>query len=197
MKKFSEIAHLYLGCKVIALRNAEDTGYDLEFQKNEIGELSLVQTEKSDVIIGADESDNYRYAVSLNDGYACAHDFNDFKPVLKRISDMSEEDLKEAFQICYRSVYNHDAEIPHNAYILRNEIDSIGIVFYEKHSVKNWWRYLSIEPENILFYCDGASLTIPILSVFAFLLSKGYDLFGLIDAGEAIDEKTLQQTHID
>jgi hypothetical protein len=97
---------------------------------------------------------------------------------LRQLSDMSEEELKELihFEKLNREYadVSYRRDIGYNGNLIAIEID-YTIVEEDLVSPQGWrLNFSAMNAED-----------------FKFLLSKGFDLFGLIDAGLAIDAKTL------
>lgn len=97
--------------------------------------------------------------VKLNSGWlhelrSNSYELNDWKLILRPLSDMTEEEAKDC----------------HNLTTIQKSIDGKDVIGY---------------------YRENEPFLEPIQ--FAFLLSKHFDLFGLIDAGLAIDKTTLNK----
>lgn len=200
MKKFEDVAHLYLGCKMIATKSAEQTEYeDLTFKKNDIGSLSLCQVLNSNVQISCNESDAYRFAVELETSeYACFYQFDHFKPVLKRLENITQEHAMHVFNMCHEYIYGEPIEKDNEiSFHSTKDIDSgvlgsgIGLIIYEKIGDKKNRYSLTIQEKDISFCVDGDNLVIPVFDIFEYILKMGYDVYGLIDNGEAIDEANI------
>lgn len=112
--------------------------------------------------------------------YNLANDLSVVRPILRPLSDMTEEEMRDFVK----------------GYVDEDEQ-------YEIHS-------LSTDGESIEFYCgttsewqpDGVAVPVerkwvmPLFQLmpheFHFLLQRGFDLFGLIESGQAVDAKSLQ-----
>lgn len=200
-KKISDFLHYYIGCEVIG-------NYNDEPRK---GYLTGVQNGGYECEIQFFEEDGFNVFEEP--------EFNESKDVklcLSRLEDITEEDWIKCFGLS-RGVVDQHYE---NKTIQRlsttermivlgkcqfvfgyhncsdNDVRlGNGISFYLKtYLIK---EELSVSESGIQ---AGESLfndpkTLPVLNVvhiIHYLLSKGYDLFGLIEAGLAIDKKTLQ-----
>lgn len=107
-----------------------------------------------------------------------AVEFGD-RPILRRLQDIKDEDLKA--MITRLSIVNLDnCEFEYDQYWV-NAIRN-GVVV----------DCLSIELNGQIDMMQCTHATNPQLEAFHYLLSEGFDLFGLIDAGLAIDQKTKQ-----
>lgn len=106
-----------------------------------------------------------------------------FKLLLRPLSDMTEEELREAMTICYRSVYSSEPSFDSVEMILDESGGGLKAIEHPK------WEYgLTVTLDGVMFSTNGQFLNIPVFDVTRYLLSKGFDLFGLIDAGLAIDK---------
>ena len=127
MKDLKNYLHLYLGCEVICFLNSENPA---------------VKPVKA---ILCAENHNKHGFISLNAALVVHA-----KPILRPISDMTEEEAREG---------------------------EIWGVWHDVNLMGEDWDTFGFSPHN-----------------FKHLLSKGFDLFGLIEAGLAIDKSTLKQS---
>ena len=111
------------------------------------------------------------------------------KPILRPLSDMSEEELIELLTNVYESIYGIAHE-PFKDVILHAEgNDKVGLVCkcYMGQRIG-----FSIEVERgVDISSDGLLLMVNQFDCTKWLLSKHFDLFGLIESGEAIDKTEL------
>lgn len=136
--QFKDVAHLYLGCegivditylpKIIEKVKAVIMGYYLNQKLN----------------LECYGKDGIRWGHSITD----IDDIKNFKPILRPLSDMSEEEIIESEREYFRG----------------DDLDSTN---------------------NISCYTASAFQT-------NYLLKKQFDLFGLIESGQAIDKTTLK-----
>jgi len=125
MVQLKDVIHLYLGCKgVTQKRTVELTGINL------MSELKLLWE--------GTESDMHGAASCAKDIYSAG-----FKPILRKLSDMTEEESYELEMIGHELIINK---------VSTNEF----------HAART-----------------------------AYLLSHHFDLFNLIESGQAIDKETL------
>jgi hypothetical protein len=119
-----------------------------------------------DAILGAvGINDGERIVVRWpNDNEWSYADTKEITPVLRPLSDMTEEETKELQSIC--GLENEDMEFVKE--FENRFFDGSGKSFGSAHLT------------NIRQWADGVHL----------LLSRGFDLFGLIDAGLAIDKSS-------
>jgi len=101
---------------------------------------------------------NARVLSDMEDGFATV------TPHLRRLESMTEEEAREVYKIRYGETWEksfHDINL---------EVSPC---------LENFWK------EYIELYSPEGSLLIGFPDVWLHLLSKGFDLFGLIDAGLA------------
>ena len=151
MKQFSEVAHLYIGCEV-------EFGFE---GRKKIGKL-----------VGKVEPFGWQvfYPSKVLVPY---HNVKGklFKPLLRPLSDMTEE---EAVELAKLSEYEPDFN---DVKIERNKYNDIIVSWQGNNESREVFN-----STGELFYCAEQ---------FVYLLSRSFDLFGLIESGQAID-KTKQ-----
>ncbi len=170
MIKFSEVAHLYLGCELIG-------SYRLEPRK---GYLTGITNGGEDVEIQFFEEDGINVFESPEHNTV-----DEIKPILRPLSDMKIEEGAW----CLKETYFSHVEYPIKDFYL----EFVG----EKQNnpriqINNDWFY------NDLTFGNNGSIwstrdVIPAntkikATVFSYLLKQGFDLFGLIENGEALDK---------
>jgi len=121
-------------------------------------------------------------------GTASYH-INTIKPILRRLEDMTEDDLKNMineFLIIDLSKCSYEFETEEGnkwANAIENGRVIASLVILDD-------GHVSIETMN----ADGdMSHLWPMANGFHYLLKQGFDLFGLCDSRQAIDSKTLNQ----
>jgi hypothetical protein len=133
--------HLYLGCRVRIVEDEVATG----------------------ILIGLVERDGYntehpcRVKIERKGKHSLYYcfDYSEIKPILRPLSDMTEEELQE----CGNMVYDFSGEPELNNH--------------------KWKDFEIAAPEQ-----------------FHWLLARHFDLFGLIEAGLAIDKTTLTEPKV-
>lgn len=153
-KEFKEVANFYVGCKVkVVNERYVDNGYT--------GTIKGYLHDENELLV---EHDN---------GGDSWEDIADCKPILKHLSDITEEETGVLF------------DIPEETEIYRNKSSEKGLWFDIK------WK----TPSGDYNYGGVGMSLMPMdkLNVYktAYLLSKGYDLFNLIENGFAINTKSL------
>lgn len=123
--------------------------------------------------------------ISVGDYYFDDPEFN-IKLLLRKLSDMTEEDSIELFKRlsnfdlseCVFDIMDDEEEFTINAEHNGRVVDSMS---------------MSVNSDIVSMMNNGGSFdpVNPQSEAFRFFLSKGFDLFGLIDAELAIDSKTL------
>lgn len=181
--KFKDVAHLYLGCDVIITNiQAEDfDDEDFDMHVDDICQLTLVNQGAGNIYCGSDyESWNW---VVEKEGYHVAGWWgNTFKPILRPLSDITEAEHCELFSIVFKREYTRFAtrlffkanEQHSDRYVLSAAVERLGVCFDGEI-----WADSDLQRWKIDYF-----------KVTAYLLSKHFDLFGLIEAGEAIDKST-------
>ena len=103
MIKFKDVAHLYLGCKI-------------ETEEG-IGTLDEISTEKSD--------DTTITSYDLVNAYL---KYDEFKPILRPLSDMHEDEAKEAFVAYHDEDNHHEGSAKKTRYLLSRRFDLFGLI---------------------------------------------------------------------
>lgn len=135
-KKIENYLHLYLGCEC-----------EIKGQPNAIlGAVGIKSGEQ--VIVRWPKDDEWSYA-----------DVTEVKPILRPLSSMTEEEMKEFASI---------------------QREGITKIKFEKGKI---WSFVDHEG---FYKWHPHSLDTPTPEQFCYLLSKHFDLFGLIDAGLAL-----------
>lgn len=137
--KFKEVAKHYIGCEVFDSYNGSN--YPL-----------------SGVV-------NNKPHIQLHEKVHSEREWGEIKPILRKLEDMTEEDMKELVKI----------ERP-----LKKRPDKVRL---ELGSIE--WRDNKDDYEVTLWLDELSPLQ------FHYLASKGYDLFNLIEGNQAIDAKTV------
>ena len=145
-ERLKEVIHLYLGCDV-TFRRKKIAGWS-------VAKLICVSTFGSYVI----ESKDKQFSID-------AEEF-EFKPILRSLDDMTEEEAKE---FCKKEGWGENLE---NLVVLDGAIE-FSIKGTKQQCVS---RFTRMRPE-----------------MFAWCLSKRFDLFNLIPDGIAINAKELQK----
>lgn len=159
--RLQDYLHYYMGCKVITIDD------------NEQAELVGV-------------SDDNAHLIHDGTGSYGTCDISGVKPLLRRLEDMTREDMA----IIYAHIFN------------RPFPDSGRIVWFGKEERTAAKRYVmmsgvdrvGIEMNGYVWAdCDLSHVKFNPHFIGHRLLQWGYDLFGLIPAGLAIDIKTIDQ----
>jgi hypothetical protein len=158
MKKIEDYLHLYFRCE--CMEAIVVPGQELNFEHRPVLDI--------------------RYLFNAYNNLSIV------KPILRPLSDMTEEELIYCIGHCYHNVYGHSPEFIRTEVVDAND-ESAGIVCEEPG-----WRYgLTISVSGIDFSANGDYLHFPIFETTRYLLSKHFDLFGLIEAGLAIDKTKI------
>lgn len=138
---------------------------------------------QSDLIFDVHYSDKDDDWDVFNDN---TEEFDRAKPILRKLSSMTEEEARTTFELIDRRVHEMVIIDKHGAYSI-----SLRSTNLPDHSINigldgTIVYYREDEYGNKAFTDDRISYPI----VFRFFLSKSFDLFNLIDSGLAIDEST-------
>lgn len=164
VKDIKDYLHLYIGCEV--MREHSETRSDKFFEHAKL------------VGVSASEIENGKWVSVLDVGLDHFHEWyvEETKPLLRPLSDMTND---EAFDFLNVSpFYRNDCNVIVDK-IFENSF--IGIAYrVQYHRKGRYWNKLQslserLSPEH-----------------FQFILSCGFDLFNLIEAGLAIDKTTLK-----
>lgn len=153
MKDIKDYLHLYIGCTL----------------KSKTGTVRLMS-----VIAEINPNTNWGIAV-LNGNQSYTTEVGEYLPVLRPLSDMKQEDIKD---------WDDNISITHTVYAV--EVDSKN----------DFGEFTEIYPDGSILSKskdDGDIRPINGGELFRILLSKGFDLFNLISEGLAIDSTTLNQ----
>jgi hypothetical protein len=118
----------------------------------------------------------------LSLAYHAIREGNKIFPILRPLSDMTEEEAKIYFGISESAeVYKKNMYDDHSEFLYRWEDRR------RKYNTSDGMAHSAV---GIAHNCENADMT---PTQFLFLLSKHFDLFGLIEAGLAIDATTLKE----
>jgi hypothetical protein len=163
--EFKEVAHLYTGCKIMA-----------------DGHIRTMH----EVCVGKG------WQVTCYDYNPSSFFIEQVTPILRRITSMTQIEAQQVFAICYKQVYDYEPMDVKFRPLQTNE-NVIGLKGDEaKHGGGEWNYGLTICRENIEFSVDGAFMSISVLPIYIYLLSKSFDLFDFIEDRKALEEVTIQ-----
>src|SRR5688572_9361170 len=149
-KKITDYLHLYLGCEVLLPEHKIDRGTIPGIVGTFLG---YADYHRLDCRIGFRAGPEGRCNTYL------------LKPKLRRLSDMTEDEVLEY------------------AKIDRRQTQSVKI------DDGKWWSYL--DADNNFYKWMPVDFDMPTPEGMRWLLAKGFDLFNLIDEGLAIDKATF------
>lgn len=120
--------------------------------------------------------------ISINNLYEILYKYQDSKLILRPLSDMTKEEA-EAIAII---MFGHPDSVK---WRLENKGAYLNV--YRKHYHRSFT--IDLASGDIDIYDDGElQTTLQHHYITVYLLSRGFDLFGLIDAGLAINAKDTQ-----
>lgn len=164
--KFSEVAHLYLGCTCSVSAS--------EYYESGVGKLVRVDIEDGNtVVISANTlHDRTKYCVEA--------DIDDVKPLLRPLSDMTEEEAIQVAEICFPKRQMPTKRVFRNLGHLKQVSIEGGKRFEVALSI-NTGRF------KISYGSAGYTAADNIAEATLYLLNQGFDLFRLLENGEALD----------
>lgn len=172
MKELKDYLHYYLGCDSINLIN----GYKAK-------------------LLGIDTAYDMPCKIIQEIGTFWIK-YEEIKPILRRIEDITEEELLSIVQLCYVNIFKMQGSFERIQHVY--EDGSAGIICYDSDPPNNQeFRIgLTIEMERgIELSIDSSKMMLPVFDLQLHLYKLNIDLHGLIDANLAIDAATLTQTH--
>lgn len=128
------------------------------------------------------DNEDEDFAMPYNDD---ADDPARVKPILRRLEDLTEEEMKSIWQIIIKRPFPESGNI-------------VWIDKENRTSCKRWCMMSGVDRVgielngNVWADCDLQHIKFNPHLVAHYLLQRHYDLFNLIDAGLAVDAKTIQ-----
>lgn len=165
MKKIEDYLHLYLGCECIA----DDK------KKGRLAAIDLCQSDNSIVMLTVRYSDDIDDWDVLNDN----QEMSRVKPILRPLSDMTEEEM---YQLLLRQ-YSPSEDI-FTQIVTTVKFNTTEPKRHLKHG--SGVGYSGFKSDGSHYVTGTLSFTRLSSEQFTYLLKQGFDLFGLIDAGLAI-----------
>jgi hypothetical protein len=163
MKELKTYAHLYMGCEVNILHRVLDDTEETFVERGKLVGITESEVERGKLIAIIDMN-----CESLQECY-----IEDVKLILRPLSDMSEEEARHI----YRSYFGKSTAEDWSG-------DTGSAYFRPKQITPNKTHGLRIvEGED---YSSGDFMTV--VGLMPYLLSRGFDLFGLIDSGLAVSK---------
>lgn len=163
--KLQDYLHYYIGCKVMA---APYGGQQKRYEEGKLVGINVYD-------IANVKLNNWQSVADIN--IECV------KPILRRLADLTRDEMK----------------IIWNAIIGRPFPDTGNILWFDKEtstSCKRWGMMSGVDRVgielngNVWADCDLSHIKFNPNLIAHFLIKQGFDIFGLIDAGLAIDQKT-------
>lgn len=161
--------HLYLGCEVA--REHEESRSKKFFERGKLIGIAQSEIEKDKIV------------AILDVGIDHFHEWyiEETKPILRRLSSMTEEEAKDLIQ--FDKLCKEYQDVSYN--LIREFNDKILIGIDVNYSI--------VDPDEGVIYPHGWEMRFSSMNAYDFkwLLSKHFDLFGLIAAGLAIEKDSL------
>lgn len=109
---------------------------------------------------------------------------------LRKLEDMTEEEVRASIKL----MEGHVSKYPiHRRVKNAGTADQLSQWYYVHNNEEHIIMNLSGGENGFQIYNNGNHYYRCYMKLFDYLLSKGFDLFGLVDAGLAIDAKTITQ----
>jgi len=163
-----EVIHLYLGCKIVGTYNDTSGSEGILTGVTNGGEECEIQFFLEDGI-NVEEEPQFNEAKEV-------------KLILRPLSSMTEEEMKELYFLVFSrkfsgdNITHRDAGKSQERWILWSGVDRLFIY----------------KDGDVGADCDLSYIRVPYQKVFTWQLSRGFDLFGLIEAGLAINSESFK-----
>jgi len=172
--KLGDVIHLYLGQRVfVPETNKEAT----------LTGISLVPGGR-DVIVDVHYSDSVDDWDVFNDNL---DEFDRVKPILRRLNDIT---IEEAAHVLQQTYFEH-ITYPMSDYQMKLNDSGNPVISIDN----NWWDHsltFGVKTGSIWSTDKGPIYNTKLrASIFRYLISRSFDLFGLIDSQQAIDRATI------
>lgn len=168
MKKIEDYIHLYIGCDVLVEINPDAT--------QQVAKIIGVHIDKW-------VDGNYHPTIEVDFGYQTnrTHYYqNQIKLLLRPLSSMTEEEAKELIQ--FEKLNREYANVDFNI-----------ITGYKGNIVAIEVNYTIVDEDIVLPKVWTFNFCAMNSDDFRHLLSKGFDIFGLIDANLALDATKIEK----
>lgn len=182
--KLQDYINYYIGCRV----EKDSDALDYPTIKGVHGDRVMIS--------------EYRYKTPHADGVFTRpemYQYSDFvKPILRRLEDMTEEEMIQLIQIMVPD--EMEDKPTDEEYILNlfhnddGNLVNCDVAIGAEYNVRCYEGQLTIKKCGTICAYDETGDEQELVNApkaYHYLLSKHFDLFGLIDAGIAIDAKTL------
>ncbi len=112
------------------------------------------------------------------------------KPILRHLSDITEMEFIKLLTIVYEKVFQNHPDIEKSSIHFDGD-NSVGLKCVDRVDNSDIGFTIEIE-RGVEFSVNGSKLMVNQFDITAKLLERGFDLFGLIESGQAIDKATLK-----
>lgn len=203
MKEIKEVLHLYLGCEVMVQRNETTEwhqGYVAEVtRKSNHGDWVKVRFDECIEVYGHNSMEK-----SLSNFHTYFLSEDGIKPLLRKLGDMTEEEADYFAWLCMNSEYHLelDCRVSQDEIqieLVKNDDGTLldnDVEVYIGVSARCFEGGIAIKKDgSIVLEDEGGKVQSldNIADKVVWLLSKHFDLFGLIKSGLAIDATTLNK----
>lgn len=179
---FKDIAHLYLGCRVL-INGVDKEDYEEEIDNGltdgTVANLTLVN-EGICQLSGCSDNESWEWAIEAEGYYMCGWwNGKPFKPILRRLDSLTED---EAFELVMTTGHFYLTKEKFELFT----IDGKGFCWGDG----TMWHGDGVSEVNEwhLHFSELSAMQ------FTYLLGKCFDLFNLIPRGLAIDAESLKTT---
>jgi len=203
MKELKDYIHFYLGCEVEyeGILNGKEMGEELKANKHDVFYIPKVEAVRGvkrgylkEIRQNIDGSRKYRIGNrGLQSHYSCKR----FKPALRPLSDMTEEEMSVLVQILFSDVDDKidPEELQLEMFYWDNATMVDGDIQVRANiSCRCFQGQLAIrECGSMQLFDDDKGSPVRLNNIpegTRYLLSKRFDLFGLIEAGLAIKKQS-------
>jgi hypothetical protein len=173
--EIKDVLHLYLGCQCQKMGQEDD---------KQLFKLTG---------ISYDDTQNIWWAYFAGEEDCYAH-IDDVFPILRKLSDMTEEERKELWRLVFSMGNGKTFNDRFKDFTGRVQfIDETTYYQVPRYIMMQGVERLAIESDGTVWAdCDLHNWRHNQHEVTRWLLSKSFDLFGLIEQGLAIDKATLK-----
>lgn len=180
--KFKDVAHLYLGCEMQCMKVDEDIN-TFGIKAGDVGKLTYINHGIMELTAtsedGDSESENWNWGIEFDRcNFACWDNDRLFKPILRPLSSMTTEECIDVYHIDADNALHHAT----NDFDIRRALDA-WIITRLDHMDTN--LFIS-DTGQIWKTTDTLEIPRSQSVIFSYLLSKSFDLFSLLESGEAI-----------
>ncbi len=180
--KLADVIHYYLGCQVQTnYKTASTEGRPMKRNVGKFIDIDLLVPDS--ISVQFDWHKKTMDSTTLN--------IKDIKPILRTISDMTEMEIIKLLAIVYKNIFTYEPDIHNVSIHTSGDPDEIGLKCTDRLNDSNIG--LTIEKSSgIEFSHDSQKLMVNQFDCVSWLLRNHFDLFALIESGQAIDKTNVK-----